>query len=271
MARRLHEAGSRAIHPFVSVSCAALTDQELEQELFGNAVTGSRGILQEGQNGTLFLDEIHSLSAAMQVKILRMLESRRMRMSGSAMEQEINMQVICGTTRNLEQMTQAEQFRQDLYYRISVVHLSLDPLRNRSEDIPLLMDYFLEGFNRILGKNIEGFGRSVFEAFMKYDWPGNVRELQSVIERMVIFCQDSVLQVNHVPEHIREPKIRPQTHEATGVMTLKDLEKAKILETLQAFKGNKATTAKALGIGRNTLWRKLKEYGIDGEDDYEDA
>jgi transcriptional regulator with PAS, ATPase and Fis domain len=163
-------------------------------------------------------------------------------------------------------MVSGESFRQDLFYKINVVHLKLDPLRDRIEDIPLLMEYFLEGFNRITGKNIEGFSKSVFDACLKYDWPGNVRELKSFVERIVIFCKDQVVQTQHLPENIREPKAKSAVGAIKGLMTLKDLEKSKITETLSSFKGNKANTAKALGIGRNTLWRKLKEYEIEEED-----
>lgn len=266
LARKIHEAGARAEHPFVAINCSSLSDSDLELELFGSSRGERKGVLLEGKGGTLFLDEISSLSLAMQVKVLKMLENKRVRLSGSAQEADVDVQVICGTNKNLEQMVSEEAFRQDLFYKINVVHLKLDPLRDRVEDIPLLMEYFLEGFNRITGKNIEGFSKTVFDACLKYEWPGNVRELKSFVERIVIFCKDQVVQYQHVPENIREPRPRSATGVSKGLMTLKDLEKTKIVETLNAFKGNKANTAKALGIGRNTLWRKLKEYEIEEED-----
>ncbi len=264
LARRVHEVSSRSGKPFIVVDCAALNDEALEKELFGKGDT--RGVLEEGRGGTLFLDEIGSLSPAMQVKILNMLETRKVRLSGSAQEQNVDLLVVGSTSRDLESMVEQGNFRQDLFYNINVVHLRLEPLRERLEDIPMMMEYFLEAFNRASGKAIQGFGKSVFEMFMKYDWPGNVRELKSAVERSVVFCKEDVIQVQHVPDTVRNPRPRSASGGYGGVMTLKDMERAKIVETLKLHHGNKANTAKVLGIGRNTLWRKLKEYEIEEEE-----
>ena len=158
----------------------------------------------------------------------------------------------------------AGEFKPELYHRINMVHLKLEPLRERVDDIPVLMGYFLRGFNLQNGKEIKGFTRSAYELLNNYDWPGNVRELKNVIERCVLYCNDEYIQEQNVPDSVRNPKRSDHGQIGfQGVMTLREMERMKILETLQSFGGNRATTAKALGIGRNTLWRKLKEYEIE--------
>ena len=260
-ARKVHEANEFRKGPFVVINCAAMSDQILEDELFGNS---EKSIMKGAHQGTVFFDDISAFSPTAQAKILRLLENRSIRMQGETGETELDIRFICSSNKDLEKLVTEGSFREDLYYRINVVQLFLEPLRDRIEDIPVFMEYFLEAFNNQHGKQIQGFSKAVYDYFLKYDWPGNVRELRNVVERAVIYCNDSQIKDLHVPDSIREPrKSRSAESSMDQIMTLRDMEKLKILETLKTFRGNRATTAKALGIGRNTLWRKLKEYEIE--------
>ena len=262
IARKVHEANPHRSGAFVVMNCAALSDQILEAELFGTSETGS---LHSATKGTIFFDDISAFPPSAQAKILRLLETRAIRPQGEIEEQELDVRFICSTNKDLEQLVLEGSFREDLYYRINVVQLYLEPLRDRIEDIPVFMEYFLEGFRTQHGKTIQGFAKNVYDYFIKYDWPGNVRELRNIVERAVIFCNDVQIKDSNIPDAIREPrKNRASESTLDRIMTLRDMEKIKILETLKTFRGNRATTAKALGIGRNTLWRKLKEYEIEG-------
>jgi DNA-binding NtrC family response regulator len=266
-ARKIHDASGMSDAPFVVVNCDALPANLLETELLGLPDGESKnraGLFEEARGGTLFLDEIGSISPVVQAKLLELLDQQKTRELGSIRRNEMTFRVVCSTAKDLSTLVKEGNFRQDLYYRINVVNLYLEPLRERSEDIPVLMDYFLESYRARHSKMIRTFDKAVYEAFEMYDWPGNIRELKTAVERGVIFCNDDVIQLSHVPESVREPRKRPATQAgAQGILPLKEVEKEKILEALRVFGGNKAMTAKALGIGRNTLWRKLKEYDID--------
>ncbi len=262
LARQMHDNSARAGKPFVVISCSALTENLIEAELFGQK--SGEGIFAQANGGTLFLDEVSALPQSLQVKLARLIETSRVRLVGQAEEATVDMRIICASTKDLEKMVAEDKFRQDLFYRISMVHLKLESLKTRVEDIPLLMEYFLQGFNRQYGKKIQGYSKGCLDLCMKYEWPGNIRELKNAIERSVIFCKENLIQALHLPESVREPQkhVVPSAVDLSG-MTLRDVERAKIVEALKIFSGNKANTAKALGIGRNTLWRKLKEYKIE--------
>jgi DNA-binding NtrC family response regulator len=260
-ARKIHNAGPRKNAPFVVINCAALSEETLEKELFSGS---GQGLFLSAEGGTIFFEEISAFSQSIQSRLLRVLETRKLRKPGKTSEDDLGVRFICSSSSDLEALVHDGQFREDLFYRINVVQLHLEPLRERIDDVPIFMEYFLKGFNQQHGTSITGFSKEVYSLFMRYEWPGNVRELRNVIERAVIFCNDALIEEGHIPESVRTPR-RQRSDEAShdGVMTLRDMEKLKILETLRSFGGNRATTAKALGIGRNTLWRKLKEYEIE--------
>ena len=260
VAREIHRKACGESAPFVRVSCDASEEAELEQDLFAS----DGGLLLAADGGTIFLDEIGGLSLRLQAKLLNILETGKFRIRGSLDEKDLNLRFLCSTRKDLEEMIELGEFKSELYHRVNMVHLKLEPLRERVDDIPVLMGYFLRGFNLQNGKEIKGFTRTAYELLNNYDWPGNVRELKNVIERCVLYCNDEYIQEQNVPDSVRNPKRSNHGQVGfQGVMTLREMERMKILETLQAFGGNRATTAKALGIGRNTLWRKLKEYEIE--------
>lgn len=260
LARQIHSASSQDGSPFVRVSCEASDEAELEQDLF--AANG--GLLLAANGGTIFLDEVGSLPPRLQAKLLDLLESGKFRVRGTLDESPLSVRFICSSRAKLDDLVEAGDFKSELFHRINMVHIELEPLCERVDDIPVLLGYFLRGFNATNGKKIKGFTRTAYELLNNYTWPGNVRELKNVIERCVLYCNDEYIQEQNVPESVRSPKPRDLAGAGfSGVMTLRDMERMKILETLKSFGGNRATTAKALGIGRNTLWRKLKEYEIE--------
>ena len=260
VAREIHRQSCDESAPFVRVSCEASEEAELEQDLFAS----DGGLLLAAEGGTIFLDEVGGLSLRLQSKLLHILETGKFRTRGSLEERELNLRFLCSSRKDLEEMVDLGEFKPELFHRINMVHLKLESLRERVDDIPVLMGYFLRGFNLQNGKEIKGFTRSAYELLNGYDWPGNVRELKNVIERSVLYCNDEYIQEQNVPDSVRNPKRSDHGQIGfQGVMTLREMERMKILETLQSFGGNRATTAKALGIGRNTLWRKLKEYEIE--------
>lgn len=260
IARQIHIASCDPGAPFVRVSCEASEEADLEQDLF--AADG--GLLRAAEGGSIFLDEVGTLSLRLQAKLLDVLESGKFRVRGTLEEMPLNVRFLCSSRSDLEELVEVGDFRPELYHRINMVHLNVEALNERVDDVPVLLGYFLREFNRINGKQIKGFTRTAFDLFTKYTWPGNVRELRNVIERCVLYCNDDYIQEQNVPESVKNPKLSGFSQSGfQGIMTLRDLEKMKIVETLKSFGGNRATTAKALGIGRNTLWRKLKEYEIE--------
>ncbi|PCJ19870.1 MAG: hypothetical protein COB02_06715 [Candidatus Cloacimonadota bacterium] len=267
-AQRIHESACSNKSPFVVVDCSSLEDPQREEEFFGSSEDlSSRGcgeLLLSAKGGTIYLNEISALPERVQGKLLRILENGKVRPVGSVKEIDLKIRFICSSSKDVEQLVNEEGFRQDLFFRISGLHLKLESLKDRSEDIPAFMEYFLKGMNVKHQKQIRGYSKGAYNLCMAYHWPGNIRELKNAVERSVIFCNDPFIQEAHVPQSVREPrKLNLQQQAASGFYTLRELEKIKILETLEAFGGNKAMTAKVLGIGRNTLWRKLKEYDIE--------
>lgn len=261
-ARNIHVLGSGVDAPFLTVHCDLERESDVEAELFGTETQD--GALVRCENGTLFLKDVESLSPLLQSKLLQALEQGMLRSPRTGESRSLNCRIIGSTTEDLEEKVHQGEFKRELFYRINMVQLNLDPIRERVEDIAVFMGYFLRLFNKKHGKRIKGYSRAVLEMFQRYDWPGNVRELRNAVERATIFCQDEYIQETHISDSIRFPK-RSALNESSfeGVMTLKEMERLKILETLKSYGGNRATTAKALGIGRNTLWRKLKEYEIE--------
>lgn len=270
VARAIHHLSQRKKQPLVVVNCGALPDTLLESELFGykaGAFTDAKkdkpGRFHLAQNGTLFLDEIGELKPAMQVKLLRALQEKTYEPLGATQSVEHNVRIIAATNKNLEEEVREGRFREDLYYRINVFKISLPPLRERREDIPLLSDHFITHFNALQKKSIEGVDAGAMAALMEYDWPGNVRELSNIIERAFILCKGVLIERKHLPEHISGLSAASS---AGAARSFRDLEAQFLLEALRENNGNRALTAKKLGIHKSTLYRKLKALGLGPED-----
>ena len=266
-ARAIHSLSPRCKGPLVTVNCGALPDTLLEAELFGykaGAFTDARkdkpGRFAMANGGTIFLDEIGDVSPAMQVRLLRVLQERIYEPLGGTESVKADVRIITATNRDLDQLVRKGEFRQDLYYRINVVRLRVPNLRKRREDIPLLVDHFVDRFNRLRGKSITGVSADVMAVLMQHDFPGNVRELENIIEHAFVLCRGGVIHPSHLPEHLR-PARRDERLEQTK--SLDELEARFLEEVLRRNDWNRLTTARELGIHKTTLWRKIKRLGIE--------
>jgi len=267
-ARAIHNLSPRRKKPFVAFNCAALPDTLLESELFGHkagAFTDARrdkpGRFALAEGGTIFLDEIGDISPAMQVRLLRVLQEKVIEPLGGVKVIPIEVRVVAATNKQLLQEVRAGRFRDDLYYRIRVVHLELPALKQRREDIPLLVDYLIAKFNRLQGKDIAGVSDHVMVRLMEHDYPGNVRELENIIEQAFVLCRGGMIELNHMP-----PELRPAAGRGAGSqqpMSLSAIERLFIAEALQRNRGNRKLTAQELDIDASTLFRKIKSLCID--------
>jgi PAS domain S-box-containing protein len=265
-ARAIHNNSPRRRGAFVAINCGALPDTLIESELFGykaGAFTDAKkdkpGRFALAQDGTILLDEIGDVSPAVQVRLLRVLEQGVYEPLGSTKTVNTNARVIAATHRNMEEMVQQGRFREDLFYRINVIKLSLPPLVQRKEDIPALVEHFVESFNYLTGKEILGLSDEAMAVLMLHSWPGNVRELENVIEHAFVLCQENLIQLNHLPTHLI-PK--DNSTRVPRVLSLKEAEKRTIEDALQRNHWKKVATARELGIDKNTLRRKIKRLGI---------
>ncbi len=277
-ARAVHELSDFADRPFVVIDCGAITGSLLESELFGHekgAFTGAhqtkRGLLEMASGGTLFLDEIGNISDAMQTKLLRVVQEQQVTRVGGVQPIGIDVRFVVASNRDLAQMVEAGAFRHDLYHRLNVVKLRMPALRERREDIPGLVDHFVREFAERYHRDVDGFDEASMQKLMAYDWPGNVRELKNLIERHVALAEQPILHIERLPEGAallppraaETPALPRMEHEAIDAdhPTLEELERRYILKTLQRLEGNREQTARALGINKSTLWRKLQTYG----------
>ena len=268
VAGAVHQNSPRAGRPFVKLNCAALHENLLESELFGHekgAFTGAaelrRGRFELAHTGTLFLDEIGDMSPTTQAKILRVLQEGEFERLGGSKTLRVDVRLVAATHRDLEQMVAEGSFRQDLFFRLSVVPLRLPPLRERPEDIPALAEHFLKRYGEKNRKPIRSFEPEALEALLAYGWPGNIRELENTVERAVILCAGERIGTAELPAAVRRAAgegRRPVIPRAG--MTLREMEKELILSTLQKTEGNRTRAAEQLGITRQTLQNKLKEY-----------
>lgn len=266
IARALHYNSARVDGPFVAINCGALPENLLESELFGyvkgaftGAHTNKTGLLKAADGGTLFLDEIGEMPQALQVKLLRALQEREVQPLGATKPVPFDARLVAATNRNLEEESTAHRFRDDLYYRISVFNLTLPPLRERREDIPLLARHFIAKYSRELGVQTRTLSDAALQALINYDWRGNVRELQNAIERAVALS-DECIELAHLPQKIQATSLA--IRDLNGqTLTLEELERRYILETLQREHDDKTRAAELLGIDLSTLYRKLKRYG----------
>jgi DNA-binding NtrC family response regulator len=269
IAKAIHDAGARASFPLIRVNCAALPETLLESELFGHergaftgAVSMRKGRFELADGGTLFLDEIGDLSLPLQAKLLRVLQEKEFERVGSSKPIRVNVRVLAATHRNLEALVKAGQFREDLYYRLNVVTIVLPPLRERREDLPLLMDHFLRVFSEKNAKAIRGFTSEAREVLLRYDYPGNVRELENIIERAVVLTRDDVIGRADLPlaQELEEAK----SEQASLPAAVEGVERRMIKEALARAGGVQTRAAEMLGLSERALRYKLKKYGLSG-------
>ncbi len=275
LARTLHGLSPRRDGPFVAINCGALPDTLLESELFGykaGAFTGAYkdkpGRFALAKGGTLFLDEISEVSAALQVRLLRVLQERTYEPLGATRSVTADVRILAATHRDLAALLRRGEFREDLYYRINVVRLELPPLRRRKEDLPLLMDQFIERFNRLQQKNVEGITAEALSLLMAHDWPGNVRELQNVIERAFVLVREGRIGLEHLPEEMTAGVAGPapaRPRAGSGDMrAARDLVEAQAIRAaLERHGGNRTAAARELGIHRSSLFRKMRHLGLE--------
>jgi DNA-binding NtrC family response regulator len=270
VARAIHRLSPRAKGPLVSVHCAALSTTLLESELFGHekgAFTGANerraGRFEMSDGGTLFLDEVSEIDASVQVKILRVLEERRFERVGGSTSIDVDVRLVAATNKDLRAMVAEGKFREDLFFRLYVVVITLPPLRERAGDIPLLAQHFINVYAKDNGKAIEGLTPDAMDVLTSYTWPGNVRELRNTIERMVVMARGSRLTVRDLPPQVRDAaSANASSAPGRGYLSLEETEKQLIIKALKVHGGNRTKAAEELGISRRTLHRKLNEYGL---------
>jgi PAS domain S-box-containing protein len=272
-AMAVHNLSSRQDKPLVKVNCAALPETLLESELFGykkGAFTDARrdkpGRFRQAHGGTIFLDEIGDMSKGTQVKLLRVLEQREYEPLGSNKTEKVDVRIIAATNRDLMEMMHRREFREDLFFRINVIRLTIPPLRERREDIPLLLDHFIERINLRQSKQIKKVSSSALKILFDYEFPGNVRELENIIEHATILTKGIEIQSKHLPSYLTRRHKPSPAHaslpEGEDMSVLENVERDLIVRTLERHRGRTAAAAKELGVHRSTLWRKIKRFGI---------
>ena len=267
LAKAVHNNSPYKNGPFVPVNCGALPDTLIESEIFGykagaftDAKTDKPGRFDRAQNGTIFLDEIGDISRALQVRLLRVLENKVYEPLGAVKPSKTNARVVVASNHSLDKLVEEKKFREDLYFRINVMKLTLPGLAERKDDIPLLVDYFLGNFNRKKKKAVLGLTQEAMAALVFYDWPGNIRELENAIEHAFVLCKEELISLQHLPDKIL---MEINATVAGRDTTLKEIEKTSILQALRRNNWKKLKTAKELGINKNTLRRKIVSYGIE--------
>jgi DNA-binding NtrC family response regulator len=268
VARAVHQHGNRSLRPFVPINCGALTETLLESELFGHvkgsftgAVSDNKGVFQTAHTGTVFLDEVGEMTPALQVKLLRVLQEGEVRPVGSSRPNKVDVRIVAATNVDVEKAVAEGKFRQDLYYRLGVVVINLPPLRERREDIPLLVERFVRAASSKAGKHVE-LSDSALEALATYHWPGNVRELENMIERLVVFSRTTNIQVSDLPPTVtpRAPALEKRLFD--DLPTLEEIERRYLVHVLEQVGGNRTRAAEVMGIDRRTLYRMAERFGI---------
>ena len=274
VARTIHTCSHSDTRPFMEINCASLPETLLESELFGyekgaftDAKTRKKGLVELAEGGTLFLDEIGEMGVTLQSRLLRVIENKTFRRVGGVQDLRVNTRIVAATNRDLEHEIEAKTFRKDLYFRLKVIPIEVPPLRVRREDVPLLVNHFVDRFNKELGKHVKPVAREVMEVLIRYDWPGNVRELKNVIERAMLLDAEEDILLEHLPSEIHHPQTpsggvekAAQVLSSFFPMTLREIERIQIEKTLEQTNGNKSKAAGILGISRQTLREKLKTF-----------
>ncbi len=271
VAREIHCRSNRASGPFVSINCGALPESLLESELFGHvrgsftgAVRDKEGMFAVAKGGTFFLDEVGETTPAIQVKLLRVLQEREIIPVGGVKPIKVDVRLIAATNSDLERQVKEGNFRADLFYRLNVIPVHIPPLRERRDDIPLLVDHFLKIYCKATGKPLKTISPEAFEVLMRYDWPGNVRELENVLERAIVLQEGHVIKPEDLPEKLRSTSPGSKTSVITSSnLTLEELEREYMLKVLEETGWHKKRAAAILGINTSTLYRKLQRYGCD--------
>ncbi len=268
VAQAIHFNSSRLSAPFVVFNCGGFTEELIANELFGHekgAFTGADstkiGLMEAAQGGTLFMDEIGEMPPTMQVKLLRVIQEKKLRRLGGTKPIDLDIRIISATNRELEKEVEQGRFRQDLFYRLKVVLLKVPPLRERKEDIPLLLNHFLLKFNQAYKKKVQGFSRETLETLMNYSFPGNVRELENIVASAVALSEDTLITPADLPEDLRQFEV--ETYGASTWPSWEENEKEYIQKILEATRHNKIEAARILKMSRTTLWRKILRYGLD--------
>ena len=268
VSKAIHEISGRKKGPFVKVNCAALTESLLESELFGHvkgAFTGAyqnrEGRFEKAHSGNIFLDEIGDLPLSTQVKLLRVIEEKLIERVGDSQSIPVDVRIISATNRNLTKLVDEGVIRKDFYFRINVIPINLPPLRERSEDIPLLAEFFFRKNQLKSGKNIQGINNDTMDALVNYWWPGNVRELRGAFEYAFVTCQEAMIQPHHLPQNIIHKK---KSLKAAQISSLnrEDIKKIELIETLKRTNGNQSEAARILGVTRVTIWNRMKRFNI---------
>ena len=270
-AKAIHALSPRKTGPLMTINCGSLPDTLLESELFGyekgahsTAFKDKPGRLAVANGGTLFLDEIGDISSALQVRLLRVLQDKTYEPLGSTKSSKTDVRIVAATNKRLENLVEEGKFRQDLYYRINVVRLVLPPLRDRREDIPLLVEHFIRKFGRLSGKEIQGLSPEAFPMLMSHDFPGNVRELENIIEYATVVCKNGMIGVEHLPDYFKNLDDSKAKRPLEGKpSSLGEMERSYIRETLKRNQWNRTATAAEMGIHPTTLWRKMKRLSIE--------
>jgi DNA-binding NtrC family response regulator len=266
VARAIHYNSERSDRPFVAVNCGALTESLLESELFGHvkgaftgAIASQEGFFRKADRGTLFLDELSEISHGLQIKLLRAIQEREVIPVGGREPVKFDVRLIAATNKNLEDEVKKGTFREDLFYRVNVITISLPLLQNRREDVPLLVNHFLQKYAQRLGKPSVKISRQAMQVLVNYDWPGNVRELENMIERAVALCDEDIIETTDLPEKLTQVKIAIRDLDEYE-MSLDALEEQHIKKVLQQVAGDKVKASQILGINLSTLYRKLARY-----------
>ncbi|MFW5996837.1 MAG: sigma-54 interaction domain-containing protein [Lentisphaeria bacterium] len=279
VAEAIHEYGPRHKAPFVKVNCSALPENLLESELFGHvkgaftgAIDDKVGRFEAAEGGTIFLDEIGDLSPLIQLKLLRVLQEREFERVGESTTRKVDVRVICATHRNLHELVQSGEFREDLYYRIRVFPIDLPPLRERKTDIPRLVETYIERFNKQTGKHITGITNEVLHCFMEHCWPGNVRELENAIEHAYVTCEGNQIELFDLPPEVRmvewrnahcsEEESSRQDNSSSYQNAGRIYSAEQLRKTLEECGWNRSEAARSLGVNRTTVWRKMKQWGL---------
>lgn len=276
VSRAIHHIGLRREAPFIKVNCASLTESLLESELFGHvrgAYTGAYrdrvGRFEMADKGDIFLDEIGDLPIPTQTKLLRVLEEKVLERVGSSSPITTDVRIISATNKDLLQLVERGEFRKDFFFRINVIPIFLPPLRERSEDVPLLAEKFFRTLRLKSGKDIAGISRDTMELLLNHSWPGNVRELKGAFEYAFVTCHEEIIQPHHLPETIVNPKHGASAAKAPPAkkraINLQSIEKQELLEVLARTGGNQSKAAQLLGVSRVTVWNRMKRYGIDAK------
>jgi DNA-binding NtrC family response regulator len=277
VARSIHQRSGRRERPFVAINCAAMPEQLLESELFGHvrgaftdAKTSKTGLFVQANGGTIFLDEVGDMPLGLQPKLLRVLQERKVRPVGATSEVPIDVRVVAATNRDLEEAVEQRRFREDLYFRINVIHIELPPLRARHNDVLLLAQHFLEHHAKRSHRAVLGLTPGAAERLMSYPWPGNVRELSNCMERAVALAKYDQIRPEDLPDRVRTHKasyVVVATDDPSEFVPMDEVERRYVLRVLAAVSGNKATAARILGFDRKTLYRKLERYGVSTRED----